>query len=127
MDLDALTHPHGFCLAQFDPWLIMLSDFGNIATTTAYVVGFPFAMYRLFDYLPRTIMPVLALGIMFVVLCGFGHLMDTMNIHAASYLTYLATAWESVATGLVSWGFVLAVNWATRHVGLRIVSDGNSP
>lgn len=117
--------PHGFCLANFDPTLIMLSDAGNILTSLAYIVGFPFAMFRLFECLPKRMVPVLAIGILFVVACGVGHLIDSVTTHQASYLAYLIAGWESLATGLVSWGFVLAMFWATQHAGLRLVADSD--
>lgn len=123
MTWDELVAPHGYCLANFDPTLVLLADLGNIMTSLAYVVAFSFTMLRMFDHLPRQLVPVLILGVLFVALCGVGHLLDALATHSATYNTYLFKGWWTIATGIVSWAFIASVFWATQRAGLRVTAD----
>jgi hypothetical protein len=113
-------------LAQFDPMLVALADIGNLSTSLAYIIGFPLVMFRLFDEVPKRIVPVLGLGVLFVMFCGVSHLIDTLVTHQASYVAYLISGWQMVATGIISWAFVIAMMWATNKAGLRLVAEEGS-
>lgn len=123
MNLDDLILPHGICLGDYDPLLLLLTDGGNVLISLAYMVAFPFALFRLVDSLPSKVFPVAILMAMFVFTCGLSHLIMVMLTHRATYNGYLFAGWELMATGLISWAFVLAVFWATQKAGLRIVAN----
>lgn len=120
--LDPWVHPHGYCLANFDPWLVITSDLSNIGVAGAYMLGFPFAAVRLLPIVPASIRLVYIFGVLFVYLCGIGHFLDVLVTHKASYWLYSMVIVENVATAVVSWAFVLALLHATRHAGLRLVT-----
>lgn len=121
--IDAYVHPHGYCLANFDPALVIASDLANLAVAGAYMLGFPFCAWRLFPVIPSAIRTVYVLGILFVYTCGLGHFLDVVITHHASYGLYIAVIAEAALTGIISWAFVLAVFSATRNVGLRVITD----
>lgn len=120
--LDAYVHPHGFCLANFDPWLVVASDLGNLLVFGAYVLGVPFCAAGLFRHVPPSLARTFWLGVGFVYLCGISHLLDVIITHTATWWLYQFVTIERVVTGVVSWVFVLAVFRASRTVGLRVVA-----
>lgn len=121
--IDAYVHPHGYCLANFDPALVVLSDISNLGVAGAYMLGFPFVAMRLFPVMPPAIRLVYVLGVLFVYSCGVGHFLDVVITHHASYWLYMFVIGENVFTAVISWAFVLATFTATRRAGLRIISD----
>lgn len=123
--LNDLVQPHGFCLANYDPWLIIASDLGNILVFGAYVLGVPFCTVGLWRYFPSNLRITFGLGVAFVYLCGVSHLLDVIVTHKASWWFYQVVTLERVLTGIVSWAFVFAVFRATRRANLRVVADSD--
>jgi signal transduction histidine kinase len=128
VDPSGLT-PHGFCLS-WEPGLIWLHAVSDGAIGVAYFT-IPLAL-AIFVHRRQDIAfkPVFLLFAAFILLCGFGHLLDLLTLWVPAYglegLVKAATACVSVVTAIALWMLLPQLMLLPSPIQLREVRQALS-